>query len=110
MAPLMAAVAVAAVLFARALGAGGALLYAPAAVAAWLALLKSGVDPVVIGLAMGLLTYARPASRSDLEHEAAGRRGRYWHMHDLLLSHQGALQLADLRRYAAAPASRRSRP
>ncbi|NDU72117.1 Na+/H+ antiporter NhaA [Actinomadura sp. DSM 109109] len=68
-APLAAAVAVvAAVLVARALGAGGALLYAPAAVAAWFAVLESGVDPVVVGLAMGLLTYARPASRSDLEH------------------------------------------
>src|SRR6202030_3623320 len=28
---------------------------------------KSGVDPVVVGLFMGLLTYARPAARSDLE-------------------------------------------
>src|SRR5204863_601395 len=31
------------------------------------ALLKSGVEPVVIGLAMGLLTYAFPSPRSDLE-------------------------------------------
>jgi protein-disulfide isomerase len=30
-------------------------------------LLKSGVEPVVIGLAMGLLVYAYPASRSSLE-------------------------------------------
>ena len=28
---------------------------------------KSGVDPVVVGLAMGLLTYAYPAARGDLE-------------------------------------------
>jgi Na+/H+ antiporter NhaA len=35
--------------------------------AAWVALQKSGVDPVVIGLAMGLLTYASPATRVDLE-------------------------------------------
>jgi Na+/H+ antiporter NhaA len=34
---------------------------------AWVALFKSGVDPVVIGLAMGLLTFAAPAERSDLE-------------------------------------------
>ncbi len=31
------------------------------------ALLESGVDPVVIGLAMGLVTYASPAGREDLE-------------------------------------------
>ena len=30
-------------------------------VAAWVAFLKSGVDPVVVGLAMGLLTFAYPA-------------------------------------------------
>jgi Na+/H+ antiporter NhaA len=34
---------------------------------AWVALLKSGVEPVVIGLALGLLAYAFPAPRSDLE-------------------------------------------
>ena len=31
------------------------------------AMFKSGVDPVVVGLAMGLLTIARPAARVDLE-------------------------------------------
>jgi Na+/H+ antiporter NhaA len=36
-------------------------------VGAWVGLLKSGVEPVVIGLAMGLLTYAVPAERSSLE-------------------------------------------
>jgi Na+/H+ antiporter NhaA len=35
--------------------------------AAWVALVKSGVDPVVVGLALGLVTYAYPASREDLE-------------------------------------------
>jgi Na+/H+ antiporter NhaA/protein-disulfide isomerase len=35
--------------------------------AAWVALLKSGVEPVVIGLALGLLTYAFPSPRSSLE-------------------------------------------
>jgi protein-disulfide isomerase len=35
--------------------------------AAWVALLESGVEPVVIGLAMGLLAYAYPAPRSNLE-------------------------------------------
>jgi protein-disulfide isomerase len=34
---------------------------------AWVGLLKSGVEPVVVGLVMGLLVYAYPASRSNLE-------------------------------------------
>jgi len=36
-------------------------------IATWVAMLRSGVDPVVVGLAMGLLTYANPADRGDLE-------------------------------------------
>ena len=43
------------------------LVYAVLGAATWVALLKSGVEPVVVGLAMGLLTYAYPAARSDLE-------------------------------------------
>jgi protein-disulfide isomerase len=35
--------------------------------ATWVAVQFSGVDPVVVGLAMGLLTYASPAGREDLE-------------------------------------------
>ena len=35
--------------------------------AAWVALLKSGVEPLVIGLAMGILPFAYPARRSTLE-------------------------------------------
>ena len=34
---------------------------------AWIAMLESGVEPVVIGLALGLVTYAYPAPRSTLE-------------------------------------------
>jgi len=41
--------------------------YALFGVAAWIAIFKSGVDPVLVGLVMGLMTYARPAARSDLE-------------------------------------------
>ena len=41
--------------------------YALLGVAAWIAIFKSGVDPVLVGLVMGLMTYARPATRSDLE-------------------------------------------
>ncbi|MET9564466.1 MULTISPECIES: Na+/H+ antiporter NhaA [Streptomyces] len=51
----------------RTLGMRVPSLYALLGVAIWVALLKSGVDPVVTGLAMGLLTYARPAERGDLE-------------------------------------------
>jgi hypothetical protein len=36
-------------------------------VAAWIAFFKSGVDPVVVGLVMGLLALAYPATRRDLE-------------------------------------------
>src|SRR5438093_7297447 len=43
------------------------LVYATLAISIWVALFKSGIDPVVIGLAMGLLTYAAPAERGDLE-------------------------------------------
>jgi Na+/H+ antiporter NhaA len=42
-------------------------VYAALGVVGWVALSRSGVDPIVIGLAMGLLTYAAPAARSDLE-------------------------------------------
>ena len=36
-------------------------------VAAWVAFFKSGVDPVVVGLVMGLLALTYPATRGDLE-------------------------------------------
>ena len=49
------------------LGVRSGVVYLVLAAAAWVALLESGVDPVVIGLAMGLVTYATPAARSDLE-------------------------------------------
>ncbi|MGP0022961.1 MAG: Na+/H+ antiporter NhaA [Streptosporangiaceae bacterium] len=42
-------------------------LYALLGAAAWVAVFQSGIDPVVVGLAMGLATYARPAARTDLE-------------------------------------------
>jgi Na+/H+ antiporter NhaA len=35
--------------------------------AAWVAFEKSGVDPVVVGLLLGLLSYASPPTRGDLE-------------------------------------------
>jgi Na+/H+ antiporter NhaA len=42
-------------------------VYAVLGATAWVAFLKSGVDPVVVGLAMGLATIAYPAARGDLE-------------------------------------------
>ncbi|MGW0224815.1 Na+/H+ antiporter NhaA [Streptomyces tendae] len=66
---LLAAVAVfGVVLLVRALGVRRGGVYGLLALVGWVALLESGVDPVVIGLAMGLLTYAYPAAREDLEH------------------------------------------
>ena len=56
-----------AVLLAKALGIRRGLLYLTLGAAIWVALLESGVEPVVVGLAMGLLVYAYPAARSDLE-------------------------------------------
>jgi Na+/H+ antiporter NhaA len=41
--------------------------YLAVGTATWVALHLSGVDPIVVGLAMGLLTYASPAGREDLE-------------------------------------------
>ncbi|MYS81404.1 Na+/H+ antiporter NhaA [Embleya scabrispora] len=41
--------------------------YGVLGVITWVAVLKSGVDPVVVGLVMGLLTIAYPASRAELE-------------------------------------------
>src|SRR5215472_9700544 len=42
-------------------------VYLALGVAAWIAFFESGVDPVVVGLALGLLALAYPAARSDLE-------------------------------------------
>jgi Na+/H+ antiporter NhaA len=67
--PLLVAVGLFATLF--------LLRFAPAAwrlraaavvgVAVWVALLKSGIDPVIAGLAVGLITGAYPPARTDLE-------------------------------------------
>jgi Na+/H+ antiporter NhaA len=42
-------------------------VYLTLGVVAWVSVLKSGIDPIVVGLAMGLLTIAFPASREDLQ-------------------------------------------
>jgi Na+/H+ antiporter NhaA len=66
--PLLAALGFfAAALVARRAGIRPGLVCVAFGSAAWVGLLKSGVEPVVIGLAVGLLAYAYPAPRSDLE-------------------------------------------
>jgi protein-disulfide isomerase len=42
--------------------------------AMWVLVLASGIEPLVVGLAFGLVAWATPAARSDLEH--AGKRFR----------------------------------
>jgi Na+/H+ antiporter NhaA len=51
----------------RALGVHRGFLYAGLGIVVWGALLASGVDPVVVGLAIGLSTSAYTPARSDLE-------------------------------------------
>ncbi|WP_127359173.1 Na+/H+ antiporter NhaA [Actinacidiphila soli] len=55
------------ILLIRAAGMRSGPVFGVLGAAVWVALLKSGVDPVVVGLALGLLTYAYPAARIDLE-------------------------------------------
>ena len=64
----------AAVLAARAVRVRYGVVYFVLGAASWVALLDSGVEPVVVGLAMGLLVWAYPVARSDLER--AGERFR----------------------------------
>ena len=66
--PLLAALGIfAVILVLRRLRIRYGIIYALAGIAAWVAVLKSGIDPVVVGLVMGLLTFAYPAARADLE-------------------------------------------
>ena len=51
----------------RARGVRNGPAYLLIGIAAWVAFFKSGVDPVVVGLVMGLLSYAYPAPRAALE-------------------------------------------
>ena len=66
--PLAVAVGIfAVILIVRQAGIRYGIVYALLGIAAWVAVLKSGIDPVVVGLVMGLLTFAYPAARTDLE-------------------------------------------
>jgi Na+/H+ antiporter NhaA len=67
-APLLAGVGfLALVVVIKARGVRYGLVYLLIGIAAWVSFLKSGVDPVVVGLVFGLLTYAAPATRASLE-------------------------------------------
>jgi Na+/H+ antiporter NhaA len=55
------------VLLVRARGVRYGPAYLLLGLAAWVAFFSSGVDPVVVGLVMGLLSYAYPATRASLE-------------------------------------------
>jgi len=66
--PLVVAVALfGGLIVARSLGNRAGVVCAAFGIAAWVGLLKSGVEPVVVGLATGLVVYALPAPRSSLE-------------------------------------------
>jgi Na+/H+ antiporter NhaA len=54
-------------IIARNRGVHNGAVYLVLGLAAWGAILKSGIDPIVVGLAVGLLTIAYPAARADLE-------------------------------------------
>ncbi len=63
---------VAAVARGRGVRSGG--VYLLLGVVAWVAFFESGIDPVLVGLVMGLLAIAYPAARSDLEQASESYR------------------------------------
>jgi Na+/H+ antiporter NhaA len=66
--PLIIAIALMALAaFAASLRIHFGLLYVALAAASWVALVESGIDPVVVGLVAGLIAYAAPPTRTDLE-------------------------------------------
>jgi Na+/H+ antiporter NhaA len=68
LAPLLAGLGfLAVVLVIRARGVRYGPVYLALGIAAWVAFLKSGVDPIVVGLILGLLTYAYSATRASLQ-------------------------------------------
>jgi Na+/H+ antiporter NhaA len=65
------------------------------AIAIWIAMFKSGIDPVISGLAVGLATSAYPPSREDLERATALTRSfREQPTPELARSAQQSLQSA----------------
>jgi len=73
--PLIVALAIfALVLVVRVRGERHGIVYAVLGIAAWVAMFESGVEPIVVGLVLGLLTYASPAARDDLRRAAEAFR------------------------------------
>jgi Na+/H+ antiporter NhaA len=70
-------------------------VYALLGLAAWVAFFKSGIDPVVVGLVIGLLALAYPATRMDLEQASATFR---------LFREQPTPELAQVARESVRPA------
>ncbi|MET9127106.1 Na+/H+ antiporter NhaA [Streptomyces sp. NPDC004528] len=64
---LIAAAFFAALLGLRRAGVRHGVPYVVLAVGMWVALLESGIDPVATGLVVAMITFAYPASRTDLE-------------------------------------------
>ncbi len=64
---LIAAGVFALILLALALRIRPGLVYFLLAAVTWVALFESGIDPIVLGLAVGLITWAYPAGRDELE-------------------------------------------
>ena len=87
-------VALAAVYMARTIGLRQAVLYAGLGLAAWIAFFKSGVDPVVSGMVIGLLTPAYPAARSDLE-QATARVRRFREQPTAELARAASISLSE---------------
>src|SRR3954453_8525419 len=71
--PLLVAVGIfSVVLGVRAVGVRVGRVYLVLGVAMWAAVLESGIDPLVVGLATGLPAYASPAPRATLEQARGG--------------------------------------
>ena len=64
---ILALVFFAAILVVRSFHVRYGLVYAALGLATWVSLFHSGIDPVVVGLAMGLLTYAYAPNTDELE-------------------------------------------
>jgi Na+/H+ antiporter NhaA len=62
------------VIAARTRGIRSGPLYLLLGLAAWIAFFESGVDPVLVGLAIGMIAVAYPATRIDLEQASASFR------------------------------------
>jgi Na+/H+ antiporter NhaA len=94
--PLLIAAAVfGLMLAASAIGIRRGFVYFLLAAVAWVALFESGVDPVVLGLAVGLITWAYPAGRGELERASSlFRRFREQPTPELARSASAGLQAA----------------